>query len=80
MEIYSLDNLSLREVRALRTSLDSIPITGIDAGFIALLQHKISSQIQSIENHIKKEEEKKQESFKEIVKPSSKQIRRKKNN
>ncbi|MDC0539986.1 hypothetical protein OAO15_00585 [bacterium] len=80
MEIYSLDNLSLREVRALRTALDSIPITGIDAGFIALLQHKLSSQTQSIENHIKKEEEKKQESFKEVVKSPSKQVRGKKNN
>jgi len=59
MEIYSLDNLSLREIRALRTALDAISITGIDAAFIALLQHKVSSQIQEIENHLKNEEKKK---------------------
>tara|TARA_R110002167_G_scaffold11965_7_gene51614 strand:+ start:145 stop:375 length:231 start_codon:yes stop_codon:yes gene_type:complete len=62
MEIYSLDNLSLREIRALRTSLDAIPITGIDSSFIALLQHKVSIQIVEIEKHIRKEEEKKQKS------------------
>ena len=56
MTIYSIDNLTLREIKALRKSLDSIPITGIDAAFIAMLQHKTSTQIQEIENHIKKEE------------------------
>ena len=82
MEIYSLDNLSLREIRALRTALDAISITGIDAAFIALLQHKVSSQIQEIENHLKNEEKKKDTLLDEAISknPESnlKQVRGKK--
>ncbi len=52
MESYTLDNLSLREIRALRKSLDHIPITGIDAIFIAQLQVKLNKNIQQIEEHI----------------------------
>jgi hypothetical protein len=52
VEIYSIDNLTLREIQALRQSLDFIQITGVDAMFIGLLQTKLSQQIQQIENHI----------------------------
>lgn len=65
--IYSLDDLTLREIKALRKSLDYIPITGIDAAFIAMLQHKISSQTQEIENHLKNEEIAKQKSLEEAI-------------
>ena len=65
--IYSLDDLTLREIKALRKSLDHIPITGIDADFIAMLQHKISSQTQEIENHLKNEEIAKQKSLEEAL-------------
>jgi len=67
MIIYSLDDLSLREIKALRKALDYLPITGIDAAFIAMLQHKTTSQIQQIENHIQKEEEKKQNALQEAI-------------
>ena len=67
MMIYSLDDLTLREIKALRKSLDHIPITGIDAAFIAMLQHKISSQTQEIENHLKNEEIAKQKSLEEAI-------------
>lgn len=67
MMIYSLDDLTLREIKALRKSLDYIPITGIDAAFIAMLQHKISSQTQEIENHLKNEEIAKQKSLEEAI-------------
>ena len=67
MTIYSIDNLTLREIKAIRKSLDSIPITGIDAAFIAMLQHKTSTQIQEIENHIKKEEIAKQKSLEKAI-------------
>ncbi|MDB4378176.1 hypothetical protein N9Z41_00250 [bacterium] len=67
MTIYSLDDLSLREIKALRKSLDYLPITGIDAAFIAMLQHKTTSQIQQIENHIQNEEEKKQNALQEAI-------------
>jgi hypothetical protein len=68
MTIYSLDNLNLREIKALRKSLDYIPITGIDAAFIAMLQHKISTQTQEIENHIKEEEKTKQQELNQAIK------------
>lgn len=67
MTIYSLDNLNLREIKALRKSLDYIPITGIDAAFIAMLQHKISTQTQEIENHIKEEEKTKQQELNQAI-------------
>lgn len=67
MTIYSLDNLTLREIKALRKSLDYIPITGIDAAFIAMLQHKISTQTQEVEKHIKDEEIVKQQELNQAI-------------
>jgi len=80
MTIYSLDDLNLREIKALRKSLDYIPINGIDAMFIALLQNKITTQIKEIEDYIQKEETAKQQSLQEAVKndPSSDTSKRKK--
>ena len=68
MTIYSLDSLDLREIKALRKGLDYLPITGIDAAFIAMLQHKTSSQIQEIENHIQSEKTLQQKSLEEAIK------------
>jgi cell division protein ZapA (FtsZ GTPase activity inhibitor) len=65
--IYSLEDLSLREIRAIRKSLDYIPITGIDAAFIAILQNKIQQQIQQIEDFLRQEEEEKQNSLAEAI-------------
>jgi cell division protein ZapA (FtsZ GTPase activity inhibitor) len=65
--IYSLEDLNLREIRAIRKSLDYIPITGIDATFIAILQNKIQQQIQQIEDFLKQEEEEKQKSLAEAL-------------
>ena len=67
MMIYSLEDLSLREIRAIRKSLDYIPITGIDAAFIAILQNKIQQQIQQIEDFLRQEEEEKQNSLAEAI-------------
>lgn len=67
MIIYSLEDLSLREIKALRKSLDFIPITGIDAAFIAILQDKIQQQILQIENFLKQEEEEKQRALTEAI-------------
>lgn len=71
MMIYSLEDLSLREIKALRKSLDHIPITGVDAMFIALLQNKIQTQVNQIENYLKKEEEEKQKSLEEAIENDS---------
>tara|TARA_Y100000589_G_scaffold280982_1_gene277665 strand:- start:179 stop:421 length:243 start_codon:yes stop_codon:yes gene_type:complete len=57
-EIYTLDNLTLREVRALRQGLNAIDIKGIDAMFIATLQIKMNDQIKQIEDHINEDKRK----------------------
>lgn len=71
MMIYSLEDLSLREIKALRKSLDYLPITGVDAMFIAILQNKIQTQVNQIEDHLKKEEEEKQKSLEEAIENDS---------
>jgi uncharacterized protein YehS (DUF1456 family) len=71
MMIYSLEDLSLREIKALRKSLDYIPITGVDAMFIAVLQNKIQTQVNQIEDYLKKEEEEKQKSLEEAIENDS---------
>ena len=63
-EIYSIDNLTLREVKALRQGLDFIEIKGIDALFLATLQLKTNEQVNQIQNHINEEKNK------DKVKPS----------
>ena len=40
-----MDELSIRELRALRKSTDHLPIAGIDAMFIATLQIKLDNEI-----------------------------------
>lgn len=65
--LYSLENLSLREIKALRKSLDHIPITGIDAMFIATLQLKMNEQIQQIETYLKEEQESKDKALQEAI-------------
>jgi hypothetical protein len=51
MDIYTLENLSLREVKALLVGIKEISIKGIDAMFIGTLQLKIQEQISKIEEH-----------------------------
>ena len=46
---YNLTNLTLRELRCLRKSLDCIPIKGIDALFVANLQGKLDIKIANVE-------------------------------
>ena len=72
MIIYSLDDLSLREIKAIRTSLNYITITGIDATFIALLQNKINTQLAEVETHIVQEEKTKQDLLQQAVNNNSK--------
>ena len=52
MDIYTLENLSLREVKALLVGIKEINIKGIDAMFIGTLQLKLQDQITQIEEHI----------------------------
>ena len=52
MDIYTLENLSLREVKALLVGIKEINIKGIDAMFIGTLQLKLQEQIAQIEEHL----------------------------
>jgi len=49
-ELYSIEGLSLREVKALRRGLDFIQIGGVDALFIGTLQIKLNEEIKQIED------------------------------
>ena len=52
MNIYTLEDLSLREIKAMSIGLREINIKGVDAMFIGTLQVKIQSQIEQIENEL----------------------------
>jgi hypothetical protein len=51
-ELYNLEDLTFREIKALSKSLEFIPITGIDAMFIGMLQVKLLNRIKEIESQI----------------------------
>ncbi len=57
MDIYTLENLSLREIKALLVGIKEINIKGIDAMFIGTLQLKLQEQIAQIEEHIVSEDQ-----------------------
>ena len=81
MILYNLENLHLREIKALRKSLDYIPITGIDAAFIAILQNKIDTQVKQIEDFLRSEEETKQSELQEVIQNDSEvQTKNRRNN
>ena len=52
MDIYTLEDLSLREIKALLVGIKEISIKGIDAMFIGTLQIKLQNQITQIEEHL----------------------------
>jgi hypothetical protein len=80
MILFTLEELDLREIKALRQSLDYIPLTGKDAPFIAILQGKVQQQIQQIEEYLRQEEQEKQNLLEESIQNdiSSSPIQRKK--
>jgi len=54
MEIFTLKNLTLKEIQALRQGLDDLRILGKEAMFIGLLQSKLNTQIEEIQTQINK--------------------------
>ena len=52
MDIYTLEDLSLREIKALLVGIKEISIKGVDAMFIGTLQIKLQNQITQIEEHL----------------------------
>lgn len=49
MNVFSIENLQLEEVKLMRQSLNVIQITGASAQFVANLQLKLDSEINQIE-------------------------------
>jgi hypothetical protein len=68
MNLFSIDNLSIEEVSALRQSLNVIDIKGSSAQFIANLQVKLDHELEEIQKFLREEEQKKQEGIKKIEK------------
>jgi len=49
MNVFSIDNLQLEEIKLMRQSLNVIQITGASAQFVANLQNKLDYEINQIE-------------------------------
>lgn len=49
MNVFSIENLQLEEIKLMRQSLNVIQITGATAQFVANLQLKLDYEIQQIE-------------------------------
>ena len=49
MNVFSIENLQLEEIKLMRQSLNVIQITGASAQFVASLQNKLDNEIQQIE-------------------------------
>lgn len=68
MNVFTIDNLQLEEIRLLRQSLNIIEIKGASAIFVANLQIKLDGEIREIEAMLQQEEAKKQAGIKKIEK------------
>ena len=66
MNLFTIENLSLDEIAALRQSLNVIDIKGSSAQFIANLQIKLDNEISQIQNMLHQENTKKHSGVKEI--------------
>lgn len=49
MNVFSIENLQLEEIKLMRQSLNIIQITGASAQFVANLQNKLDYEINQIE-------------------------------
>lgn len=66
MNLFTIENLTLDEIAALRQSLNVIDIKGSSAQFIANLQTKLDNEMSQIQNMLQQENEKKQSGIKKI--------------
>ena len=55
MNVFSIENLQLEEIKLMRQSLNVIQITGATAQFVANLQLKLDYEIQQIETMLLEE-------------------------
>jgi Tfp pilus assembly protein PilN len=68
MNLFSIENITLEEISALRQSLNVIDIKGSSAQFIATLQIKLDKEIAEIQQMLKQEEQIKHEGISKIEK------------
>jgi hypothetical protein len=68
MNLFTIENLSLDEIAALRQSLNVIDIKGSSAQFIANLQLKLDSELSQIQQMLQAEQSKKQAGIDKIEK------------
>jgi hypothetical protein len=68
MNLFTIENLTLDEIAALRQSLNVIDIKGSSAQFIANLQIKLDNEISQIQNILQQENTKKQDGISKIEK------------
>lgn len=68
MNLFTIENLSLDEIAALRQSLNVLDIKGSSAQFIANLQLKLDSELSQIQQMLQAEQSKKQAGIKKIEK------------
>jgi hypothetical protein len=68
MNLFTIENLTLDEIAALRQSLNVIDIKGSSAQFIATLQIKLDTEISQIQDMLRQEDLDKQNGIKKIEK------------
>ena len=72
MILFSIENVSIDEIAAMRQALNVIDIKGSSAQFIAGLQAKLDNELQSAQNILQQEEAKKSNGINEIQKSAAK--------
>ena len=58
MNVFSIENLQLEEIKLMRQSLNVIQITGASAQFVANLQNKLDYEINQIETMLAEDNKK----------------------
>lgn len=68
MNVFTIENLTLDEIKLLRQSLNIIEIKGASAIFVANLQIKLDNELSQIQTMLAQEEAKKTSGIKKIEK------------
>jgi len=73
MNVFTIENLTVEEIKVLRQSLNVIEIKGTSAQFIANLQIKLDNELAQIMQMVAQEEAKKQAGIARIEKAAKAQ-------
>ena len=74
MNVFSIDNLTIEEIKLLRQSLNVIEIKGASAIFVATLQSKLDNELVQIQNMLQQEDKKKQAGIAKIEKTNKAEL------